>query len=126
MGDKVKKGSLAEIAERMKNEQLAKKEREQQIKAEAKRKAMERENEIKKENDARMEAIKLFEEEQRRKQQKRKLIKQREEENKNKVGLVIYDKIVEHDAHAKNNELASEFAKIIKGSSGQGSVDNEE
>ena len=107
----IKPGSLADIASKMKNEEMEKQKHEQKIRNETKQRLIEREEEIKKAENARIIAMKKFEEEQRKLKERRNLLKMRDEENKNKVGLIVYKK--RNDDINKDNKLESEFAKIL-------------
>eukprot|EP01083_Nonionella_stella_P149655 475651_1 len=109
----IKPGSLADIAQKMKTEAQKQKEHEEEIEKEAKQRLLEREKEIKEAEQARVDAMKKFEDEQKKTEEKRKWLRLKDEENASKVGLIVYNKNgSNNEDERKRSTLETEFAKL--------------
>jgi len=117
---KVKPGSLADIASKMKDEEREQQKRAEKERKEALQRVKEREEEIKKMKEAKLKAMRKYEEDQKRVEEKRKELQRRDKEIQNKVGLVVLDQKKREQKERKvgGTALESKFAKILGHSTG--------
>jgi len=112
--DKLKAGSLADIASRMKDEEMEKRKEAERVRVEAERRMKEREEEIRRMERAKVEAMKHLEAERQRIEEKRKELERRDREIKGKVGLVLLSGNGKRKGKGGGGKvLESEFAKIL-------------
>eukprot|EP01084_Bolivina_argentea_P085940 155354_1 len=112
---KLKPGSLADIARKMKDEELEKKRYDEMMEREAKERVLLRDKEVKDVQQAKMDAMEELKKREKEQEKRRMMLKLRDEENKNKIGLIVNKRDV--NVRGSSNKLENEFAKIV-GNSG--------